>query len=395
VTRSSVKVNLKLVLSFFIVYPLFIPDYVKQITFLSTSHNIMFIISFLLIICIYVIRLSSRKLNTGIIFILLYFLIVIISSVLNGTVNYHLFSYFAYNIGFILLITNALHSRKELLNYFFSFYLLTYLYVIINLLVTFIYPEGLSYFKDNINNTSARYFFGNVNTTIKYVLPGLCFALIYDAIKFKRLRKRSWFLLLLTWITLIKTWAVTAMFGLLVFTFIIVNKIGKKQGFYTYLASLISSIILTIFLVIFNYKSDVLARFLLFFKKDITFSTRDILWENVINRIKLSPIWGYGYQVKDGLGYYIGNNSGAHNYYLDILFRGGILLLVLLIISLVFLSRIFLTEKNNLLTRILIGTVSAYFIMWITEPFNSFEYYMFSIYFVLIPNLDQLQKYYK
>lgn len=386
------SINLKVILYILIIYPFFKPYFFAQFGIMTIVNDILFVLSFLIMFFLYLLTLGHTNLNKGILIIIIYYIFIFISTYLNSAVSFDYFLHVALCIGFALLLNYTLWRKNELLTFLLAVNILIYIYIVINLISMIVFPNGIPMITSS--SSSPYYLFGNTNNVIKFALPGLCFTFLYDSLKYKKIRKRSWLLLILVWITLIKTFSVTSMFGLALFTLIVLNKIGKKQVFFTYIGTLIGSVVLTIYFVFFKIESSFIKYILNIFGKDITFSNRDILWENTLFSIKLSPIWGFGHQTTDVIRYYIGNSFGSHNYFLDTVFRGGIVSLILLLIILVYFSIKLSKVKGNLLTRILIGTCSAYFLMWVSEPFMYTEYLMFSIIFVLVSQVDNLLAYY-
>lgn len=60
-------------------------------------------------------------------------------------------------------------------------------------------------------------------------------------------------------------------------------------------------------------------------KKDLTFTGRTIIWNRVIEYIKISPIFGYGIEKGKTITAKLGNvyYAHAHNTFLDVLYKGG------------------------------------------------------------------------
>lgn len=269
--------------------------------------------------------------------------------------------------------------------------ILIYLYALLNIILIFIYPEGIP---SVLQERGSRYYlFGNVNASIRFLLPGLFFSMLYDVLKNDQVGKGSWLLLIITWITLIKTWAVTAMIGFF-YSLIILLKTKRTKVYFAYIGALIGSIIMTLFLVFFKIESNLLTETLLYFEKDLIFSTRDVLWMNAVDTIKQSIFWDYGDLDSDELGYFIGNRYGSHNYYLDILLRGGIVSASILLAGLLYMSAKVIRSKGSFITNLLVASSGAYFVMWMAEPFIATEYLMFSILFVLMSQINRLEKYY-
>lgn len=51
-------------------------------------------------------------------------------------------------------------------------------------------------------------------------------------------------------------------------------------------------------------------------------------------------------------------------------------------------------SKGSFITNLLVASSGAYFVMWMAEPFIATEYLMFSILFVLMSQINRLEKYY-
>lgn len=388
---KSYTINLNLLFYIIIVYSFYQPFLLTQVGFLPIINKILLVYSLLILVFIHLIKFPNIKLSRGIIALTIFYLSILISTILNNSISFDFFQFIGMSLAFGLLINYSLNERSEFLNLLFAINTLIYIYIVINFFLMLMFPEGLPQFTKNPLNP--YYFFGNKNSVVKYALPGLCFSFLYDVLKYNKIRKRSWILLLLVWITLLKSQAVTAIIGLFVFTTLLILKPSSKRSFYIYNSMFIGSIILSVFLIFFKGESNLLTSILNFLEKDITLSGREHLWENAIEIIKYSPIWGYGYQGYDFYEYYIGNRYGTHNYYLDILLRGGFVSLSLFCFTIIYLSKKIVKSKSTLATLIIVVTCCSYFIMWAAEPFIDSEDFMFSIIFVLISRLETLSNY--
>lgn len=383
---------IKVLLYIIIVYPFFKPYYFAELGLMPLINKILFLISLTTIGIFYILKLPYINFNSGVRFIIIYYILILISTISNNSFNYEYYSIIAFSFGFGLLLSNSLRNKNHLISFLSAIYILLYIYVVANLIAMYLYPNGIP--SITVNSEFPNFVFGNENSLIKVVLPGLCFSFLYDLLRFRKIRKRSWLLLALVWLTLLKTWSVTSMLGLFVFTFFVLNKIGKRQPFFWYFSMLTISIVLSLLLVFLKYESNILVAITEFFGKSLTFSGRDVLWMKAIESIKLNPMWGYGIQESDIIRWYIGNRHGSHNYYLDTLFRGGLVALFFLIIGLIYFGKKIIKLENNPISRTIIGTCCAYFIMWVAEPFISTEYLMFSVLFVLISQIDIVLEYY-
>lgn len=123
------------------------------------------------------------------------------------------------------------------------------------------------------------------------------------------------------------------------------------------------------------------------FGKDISFSGRRVLWIRVISAIIQKPILGYGLCSSEYIRSMIGNTSGSHNYYLDIVFQRGIIGLIIFFgIVIIIIPR--LVKTLNKTQYILLGFVCAYLVMFLSEPFSSTEKFHIPVFYMLLKLLE-------
>ena len=85
------------------------------------------------------------------------------------------------------------------------------------------------------------------------------------------------------------------------------------------------------------------------FHKDLTFSGRTIIWQQILFMIAQKPVFGWGYVGGEKMSTILGSQvfTSAHNQWLNFLFQGGIVLfsvaLILFIIEISTIKR----QKNN------------------------------------------------
>ena len=114
----------------------------------------------------------------------------------------------------------------------------------------------------------------------------------------------------------------------------------------------------------------------MFFQKDPTLTGRTLIWERAVEYIANSPILGYGYSGNFTLtnGFILSSTGqSAHNYYLDLLLRGGLIQL-LLHISIVFVAMGKIEKdirhaSNGLANILSVGMFSYSVLCWLIEPF--------------------------
>src|SRR5699024_876626 len=91
-------------------------------------------------------------------------------------------------------------------------------------------------------------------------------------------------------------------------------------------------------------------------KKDVTLSTRTVIWNEALDMIKESPLWGYGYLGDGGkyIVFSIVNHKDAHNTALQYMLQHGIIgCIPLIIILLIFLNKLSFNKNDKICTFIL------------------------------------------
>lgn len=111
------------------------------------------------------------------------------------------------------------------------------------------------------------------------------------------------------------------------------------------------------------------------FQKDVTLTGRTLIWARAIDYISLSPLFGYGYSNNYALdnGFLLSSTGqSAHNYYLDLLLRGGMPQLIFQMSIVAFTMRSIerkIRPCSNALANIFSVGLLSYFVMWLVEPF--------------------------
>ncbi len=116
------------------------------------------------------------------------------------------------------------------------------------------------------------------------------------------------------------------------------------------------------------------------FNKKLTLSGRTLIWEKAYAEIAKSPLIGYGCEPVDVSIVKIILNH-AHNLYLEILYRGGIIGLLLFIIAFILISDKADRIKNNVLSKYLILMVFLFIIGSSVEfAFYRYHYLIILVY---------------
>lgn len=123
----------------------------------------------------------------------------------------------------------------------------------------------------------------------------------------------------------------------------------------------------------------------------ISLNGRVFIWENALEKIYKSPIWGYGvYGVYVQMSQYWGDGNTAfnyvHNQLLQVLLDGGIVLLVSFVILHLYMARSISKIKNVRIRSICIASMFAFLIVMISEEPANYLFYF--VYVSIISNIS-------
>ncbi len=230
---------------------------------------------------------------------------------------------------------------------------------------------------------------GYDNGFISYLLTAYFWALLYIYYKGKVIRP---IILIMTInYTFIHTWSVTGLFGILVLDLLIILNIfiqWKLSLFKSFLLFLFTNFAI-VFLRIQNVFSFIIEDLL---HKDLTFTGRTNVWDTSIKKIPDKILLGYGNLGQEQEERILGDVY-CHNGLLEILFRGGIIRLLLFGIIIYIISNKTKKYLDNKLYQSLIFCVSIIWIVSITESVlvNYIIFVMFSVLYI-IPNPENVKR---
>ena len=269
------------------------------------------IISFLLIKRIY--KLSKISL-----IIIFYETIILFSTIINKGNIFDAAGDALAIIALCILIENGLikFGKNRTLKPIILIFLI---YSIINLIDVFINFDG----KD-VNNS---FFLGMDNRFIFYFLPMICFSIITeDGSKKSRYLTITCFIISI--FTIIYTWSVGALIGIIIYFiyFIILTykKTKYKKNLFDFNKCFLIICLVNILLVVFKIQylfSDIIINVL---HKDLNLSGRTYLWNIGLKKFLQSPFIGYGINKEYLMSYLWGLNH-YHNYFLNCLYQAGVI----------------------------------------------------------------------
>lgn len=274
----------------------------------------------------------------------------------------------AIDIAVLLLL---FHQYQEDLTYLLKAITLALsFYIYINLILLFMYPEGL--WVDPLSENGYYLLSGNYNGMgARFLCALVTNMLIYRTSRIAKINFYCLIVVSLVSVIFVKSMTSTVSLLMLMVLWLLA---GHKKHKYLVIAFFIFYILAQIFIVFtlsdlsnYAYIAGFIENVL---HKNTTFTSRTFLWENSAALISESPWLGYGYQTKVWNEIHL-DGPGAHNFVYTILLYGGYPLLtsIILIILIALRQNTSLTHQHSL-SRLLLGVNTLFFMM-------IFDYYAF------------------
>ena len=279
--------------------------------------------------------------------------------------NNHSFAADVVRMGIIIAVIECIHivyqSRKRD-NFLRIMAVVLELYIIINFFTILIFPSG---FVDN-RGWEYNYFLGFKNRHAYYYL--LWYVTRGEARSYKDrfFCNKDKCIILVQLIAsvisnssttmLISAWLLTITLIPTKISYMILQRLTLK-------ADLIITFMFTVLLACFGFLFGPIVKNL--FNKDVTFSSRTVIWENAMRDIYKSPILGKGNVSLDiNWGWDI---VQAHNKIIDLLFVGGIILLICFVFTILAAASKIDKEKSRNLYIVTHAAALGYCILFLME----------------------------
>lgn len=351
----------------------------------SDVYGFIKISSYFLII-IYVI-LNLKKINFSILLMIGFNLILVLSTFINKGEITESIKHAVTVLIICLILADVIDNNIKKISFIYVIRDLTLIFFVINLLMIKLYPTGIPSL--TYDPKFPNFLYGNVNSTIKHILPGMCCSSLID---FRTNKKVSFktliFIFGIFYQAIFVYFTATAVINCLfilgwIYIFCFSNKYNIRN---VYLISITLIFIIEIMLVSRLKSVSLISNML---GKDFTFSGRIYLWDNVMNLITKKIFIGYGVMDDSLVVFLIGNFYGSHNYFLDLLFQRGIIGLIFLIIIMIYPLLTKVDLKNDKYINLLFGYSVSCFILFLTEPIYNKEYLILPIIFSLIYSIEK------
>lgn len=361
-----------------VLLPFAIPEFVYYNPTLSSIMKVWKILVILYILLKYSRKYLSIKCNN------IYICYMLIYIGLVGILDNNLPFNQIYQVSLLILFTVKI--KAEDYGFLKSYTSIAELFVIINVITVLLYPNGMytSGGEDQIGYEK-NWFLGYKNPMVRFMLPA-CVSYFYLALQKQHTTMiRAWIFYIICFLTTIMVDSSTGAGGLAItgiIFFLYFNKAFifiKKQ--FTLRKMLIITLVIDFMILVLNSKqfSFIIENI---FNRQTDFTGRTEMWEVALFLISKNPIWGYG----SGSSEYmldITYGSHPHNFILYILLQGGVIALTLFIIAIWKTSKTVHGMKNFPIQGIILGSISAFLIMGITESMTAapFIYTLFAYHY--------------
>ena len=102
--------------------------------------------------------------------------------------------------------------------------------------------------------------------------------------------------------------------------------------------------------------------------RDLTLTTRTIVWDKAFDVIESAPIFGYGLEESVTAQIRFGTVESSHNYFLDQIYYGGVVALCLLMLGLYMLGSRLRKCPSKEVVAVLASCLGGFFCLGIVEP---------------------------
>jgi len=377
----------------FLSFAIFIfPPYLLSLGEMRTLYTLLASILSLFYIFIFLFRIKrNRFTNSSIwlyVLICLFYFVILVSTILH-------------NGPLILILGQSIIAVGFMASLFYNFAYNSVIHTLsmlelwlgicctVNLITILFFPEGLyTIYGYNYTYSNPGYFLGHRNNAIEFLIPLLAVTSYVDLLRGKLNSKRYMIYFLISVITSIMTWSVNAILCVFVIMLCNIYLLKRNKGKIFNIRTLwIASVVGTIAMTGAGAISYLMPYIQKFFDKSQTVLSRIRIWNQSIFHISRSPIIGYGVEEQAIKYFKIGHINSCHNYYLDYLYYGGIVLLIIVVLILETVVKSVNKYTSKIKNKICIYFF-AYFILWLGSPIHrDFLFLMFGVFLlsVLIP----------
>lgn len=356
---------INLILTLFIFLIVVFPDYIG--IFIYTKYGIFgklqMIVCIAMLISIFInIKFIRHDSIFSLVIIYIFFAIQYFLMNMNNE-KIHILDFFTNCIFFLYM---DIQFKKNCNRQIKSIFIVLFLYVFINLITVIVFRNGL-YLSSVTHNPS--YILGHRNSITKFAIPMIFFSVMFLITSNKKNYKiKEAFFILINLIAAVMVWTGSGLISLVimicVYYFVNIGKFRNLNSIHLYIIGISLFVLLSVFRMqdMFSFIIEGMLH------KDMTLTGRTELWDLALYGISNNIITGVG-SISD---FYDSINmsgfSSFHSFYLDLLYRGGLILFIAFFTMAILLTKNIKTIRNNKTRAIIASTILAYLIIGLVEP---------------------------
>lgn len=356
------KKKSELLFFIFILIPFFKPPCFKHFFFTDILFKGYFIINCIILMYFFLKKKFITKFN---IYIIIMQVVIVLACLLNHNLNMTTLKVSIESIMLSMFVSYGFkYSFKNIITALK--YILTTL-ILINFITICLFPGGM--YVNTSSRMTANYFLGIDNIHILYILP-FWFCIYLEKKIYNKFNCITLIVLLMSVLSIIMCWSATTIIGAsIIGGYFLISKIINSKKIFNPITYAITYAFIWIEVIFFNiqkYFSFIIETLL---KKNLSFTGRVKIWNLSIRRIIKKPFLGYGVE-NDALRNIVINGSHAHNFILEMLYQGGIVLLsVFIFISYLVIKKLQKFYEHPF-SKFFSIALFSFFIMMIMEAYT-------------------------
>lgn len=375
------------------------PSYFTNISIINEIWKMLSLLAFATVLLVYIARMEYSGMWLGC--IALYGIIGMSSILQGGSLN----GFVRPTMNVLLVVMLFELNKKRQRDFLRIFTYIMSIWLVLNLITIILFPDGL-YYTTHLNGTKVvkekRYWLlGFKNGIGKYALFDMFFIAILEKNNIFNVKKQmfakkteqegisalaflknlfkintvsySRYFWIMSAVSLMSVLLVQSALSIVVIMLFMLGMLlvpaikRKKPKIFD--VRIFAGIVFILFIVIVFLQKFEFLNFItegLFGKNGSTFGGRKLIWTNAINRFLESPVFGHGFIAADDYRVFLDyhNASDPHNFYLDLLVKGGIIALLIFVALLV---KCFINIRRQQYNRI--NIINTFFIILLLAMF--------------------------
>ncbi|MCR5248637.1 MAG: O-antigen ligase family protein, partial [Paludibacteraceae bacterium] len=265
------------------------------------------------------------------------------------------------------------------------------LLVLINFVTILAYPDGMYSISSLATGVVTKnWFLGYKNPQVRIILPALTIQLISNYIKNKNIYTSSVIMLIIAFASSYLVDSGTAMFGVVIFyVAVLYFNAFKESKLLSIKNILIISLFISVAFVLFNAQDLLMKLWENPLGRNNTLTGRTYVWTRFLKILKENKFLGSGIVPANVVIGMTGYNH-PHNYYLYVLFQGGIIGAIIIVYLIFSASKLTYQHFSSDSSHVLTCCIVTFFIMGITESLT--ECVMLYPLFVIASHIDKIEQ---